>query len=73
MTTTWQPGDPIHLRSGGHGGYLFGMRDDSESERCCCSDAARWPEPLPGRVLPGRDEFEVFIAEVRLEREELAS
>lgn len=40
----WQPGDPLYARSQ-YREHLFNFREDSDDERCACSDAASWPTP----------------------------
>lgn len=42
----WEPGDPLHERSG-YGGYFYNWRPDlpEDLEYCRCPDRARWPEP----------------------------
>ena len=60
----WEPGIPLYPRAQ-YSQYLFNFRDDPDTERCGCADAASWPEPAASRRIPDGDELGALIADVR--------
>lgn len=63
--TGWEAGIPLNT-PGDYGLGIFHLKDDSETEHCNCTDAARWtPDGWPangGRSLdPDTDEIGALI------------